>query len=69
MSADWRKNELARRAQVFNPIASVKDRIGVAMINTLEAAGKITPGKSVLMRPTWAIPASRSNWRHRAATG
>ena len=46
------KANLLAKLEFFNPIASVKDRIGVAMIEALEAAGTITPGKTVLVEPT-----------------
>ena len=43
---------LLAKLEFFNPIASVKDRIGVAMIEALEATGKIAPGKTTLVEPT-----------------
>jgi cysteine synthase A len=43
--------EILAKLEFFNPLASVKDRIGVAMIEALERAGRIGPG-SVLVEPT-----------------
>ena len=42
---------LLAKLEFFNPIASVKDRIGVNMVDALEAAGAIKPG-STLIEPT-----------------
>jgi len=45
------KAELLGKLEFFNPIASVKDRIGVSMIEELESRGLIKEG-SVLVEPT-----------------
>ena len=44
--------EILAKLEFFNPISSVKDRIGVSMIEALEADGKIVPGKTTLVEPT-----------------
>ncbi len=46
------KANLLAKLEFFNPISSVKDRIGVAMIDALEAAGKIDPARTILVEPT-----------------
>lgn len=46
------KGNLLAKLEFFNPIASVKDRIGVAMIEAMEKDGKIAPGKTTLVEPT-----------------
>jgi cysteine synthase A len=44
--------DILLKLEFFNPISSVKDRIGVAMIEALERDKIITPGKSTLVEPT-----------------
>ncbi|ACI51935.1 cysteine synthase A [Gluconacetobacter diazotrophicus PA1 5] len=51
-----REDEIASRIllklEFFNPLGSVKDRIGAAMVLAAEQRGDITPGRTVLVEPT-----------------
>ncbi|MBV1700639.1 MAG: cysteine synthase A [Hyphomicrobiales bacterium] len=46
------KANLLAKLEFFNPISSVKDRIGVNMVDVLEANGTLKRGTSVLIEPT-----------------
>src|ERR1700744_529050 len=45
------KAEILAKLEFFNPLSSVKDRIGVAMVEAAERAGKLKPG-SPIIEPT-----------------
>jgi cysteine synthase A len=44
--------EIVAKLEWFNPGGSIKDRIGVAMIDAAEAEGRIEPGRTVIVEPT-----------------
>jgi len=44
--------ELFAKLEAFNPGGSVKDRIGVAMIEAAEAEGRIEPGRTLIVEAT-----------------
>jgi hypothetical protein len=60
---------IALKSEFFNPLGSVKDRIGLAMIDVAEKEGRIGPGAALLNRPLeiqaslwllWLLPADIS---------
>jgi cysteine synthase len=44
--------ELVGKLEAYNPAGSVKDRIGVAMIEAAEAEGRIEPGRTTIVEAT-----------------
>jgi cysteine synthase A len=44
--------EVVAKLEFFNPAHSVKDRIGVAMVEALERDGTLVPGTSTIVEPT-----------------
>ena len=44
--------EVVAKLEFYNPMSSVKDRIGLAMIEAAEKAGKLKKGKTIILEPT-----------------
>ena len=44
--------EVVAKLEFYNPMSSVKDRIGLAMIEAAEKAGKLRKGKTIILEPT-----------------
>src|SRR3546814_1040267 len=42
------KAAVLAKLEFFNPLASVKDRIGIAMIEAMEQSGKLKPGATIV---------------------
>jgi cysteine synthase A len=51
-SKDQLLADIALKLEFFNPLGSVKDRIGLAMIEAAEQAGDIVPGVTTIIEPT-----------------
>jgi cysteine synthase len=49
---DGLRANLALKLEFFNPLGSMKDRIGLAMVEAAERTGEITPGKTTIIEPT-----------------
>ena len=52
MHEDKLKSRVLLKLEFFNPLGSVKDRIGTAMVLDAERKGKIVPGRTLLVEPT-----------------
>lgn len=51
-AAEGLRAELCLKLEFFNPLGSVKDRIGLAMVEAAEREGTIAPGRTTLIEPT-----------------
>jgi cysteine synthase A len=51
-AADNLHADLALKLEFFNPLGSIKDRIGLAMVEAAERSGEIRPGTTTLVEPT-----------------
>ena len=59
--------ELVGKLEAYNPAGSVKDRIGVAMIEAAEREGRIEPGRTTIVEATSGNTGHRARLRVRRA--
>ena len=52
VAADGLVADIALKLEFFNPLGSVKDRIGLAMVEAAERAGEISPSETTIVEPT-----------------
>jgi cysteine synthase A len=50
--ADGLVADITLKLEFFNPLGSVKDRVGLAMVEAAELAGDIAPGRTTIVEPT-----------------
>jgi cysteine synthase A len=62
------KGEVVAKLEFFNPLASVKDRIGVGMIEWLEANGHLKPGGTIVEPTSGNTACAGHSWRRPRAT-
>ena len=67
-AAEGVKADLIGKLEFFNPLASVKDRIGLAMIEDAEKSGRIKPGATLVEPTSGNTGIALASWRRPRGT-